>query len=82
MSPKLKRIFDNSLFLLRIVDYESRLIEGVFVMSVEPIKEVIRLWETGQITIEQCLGKILLLLLQFERRLLKLEATNRNSENN
>ena len=50
-------------------------------MSVEPIKEVIRLWETGQITIEQCLGKILLLLLQQDRRLLKLEASTRNSEN-
>ncbi len=44
MSLKLEHIFDNLLVLLRIVDYESRLVEGVFVMSVEPIKEVIRLW--------------------------------------
>jgi len=50
-------------------------------MSVEPIKEVIRLWETGQITIEQCLGKILLLLLQQDQRLLKVEASAQNSEN-
>ena len=50
-------------------------------MSVEPIKEVIRLWETGQITTEQCLGKILLLLLQQDQRLLKLEISTRNSEN-
>ena len=50
-------------------------------MSVEPIKEVIRLWETGQITIEQCLGKILLILLQQDQRLLKVEASTRNSDN-
>ena len=50
-------------------------------MSVEPIKEVIRLWETGQITVEQCLGKILLLLLQQDQRLSKLEASTRSSEN-
>ena len=50
-------------------------------MSVEPIKEVIRLWETGQVTIEQCLGKILLLLLQQDQRLLKVETSTHNSEN-
>ena len=46
-------------------------------MSVEPIKEVIRLWEVGEITMEQCLGKILILLLQYDQRLLKMEATGR-----
>lgn len=49
-------------------------------MSVESIKEVIRLWETGQITTEQCLGKILVLLLKQEQRLTKLETSTRNSE--
>ena len=50
-------------------------------MSVESIKEVIKLWEIGQITIEQCLGKILLLLLQHNNRLLKLEAAQREINN-
>ena len=51
-------------------------------MSVESIQEVIKLWEIGQITTEQCLGKILLLLLQQNQRLRKLEAIVRKSENN
>lgn len=44
-------------------------------MAVESLKEVIKLWETGQITIEQCLGKILLLLNEHHKRLLKIETT-------
>ena len=43
-------------------------------MTVEPIEQVIRLWETGQITIEQAIGKILLWLREHHNRLLKLEA--------
>ena len=44
------------------------------IMSVESLKEVIKLWEIGAITTEQCLGKLLLLLLQYDQRLLKLES--------
>ncbi|MFN8459801.1 MAG: hypothetical protein U0401_35000 [Anaerolineae bacterium] len=43
-------------------------------MTVEPIDQVIKLWETGQITAEQAIGKILLWLREFNNRLLKLEA--------
>lgn len=43
-------------------------------MSVESIEQVIKLWETGQITPEQAIGKILLWLREFNNRLLKLEA--------
>jgi hypothetical protein len=43
-------------------------------MSVESIEKVIRGWETGEITPEQVIGKILLWLLELYRRLLKLEA--------
>lgn len=46
-------------------------------MSVEPLEKVIKLWETGQITIEQAIGKILLWLWQLEARVSKLEATRR-----
>ena len=42
-------------------------------MSVEPIEQVIKLWETGEITPEQAIGKMLLWLLELYRRLLKLE---------
>jgi hypothetical protein len=49
-------------------------------MAVESLKEVVKLWETGKITIEQCLGKILLLLLEHNTRLLKLEATSRKRD--
>ena len=47
---------------------------GLLTMSVESIKEVIRLWEVDKITMEQCLGKILILLLEHHTRLLKLES--------
>jgi hypothetical protein len=43
-------------------------------MSVESIEQVIKRWETGEITPEQVIGKILLWLLELNRRLLKLEA--------
>jgi len=43
-------------------------------MSVESIEQVIKLWETGQITIEQAIRKILLWLREFNNRLAKLEA--------
>lgn len=43
-------------------------------MTVEPIEQVIKLWETGQITLEQAIGKILFLLRDHDNRLLKLEA--------
>ena len=46
-------------------------------MAVESLKEVIKLWETGEITIEQCLGKVLLLLLEQNTRLLRLEAASK-----
>lgn len=42
-------------------------------MTVEPIDQVIKLWETDQITAEQAIGKILLWLREFNSRLLKLE---------
>ncbi|MBE7470768.1 MAG: hypothetical protein HS114_16660 [Anaerolineales bacterium] len=42
-------------------------------MSVESIEQVIKLWETGQITPEQAIGKILLWLRELYRRLSKLE---------
>jgi hypothetical protein len=42
-------------------------------MSVESIEQVIKLWETGQITAEQAIGKILLRLRDHDNRLLKLE---------
>lgn len=43
-------------------------------MTVESIEQVIKLWETGQITPEQTIGKLLLWLRQLHHRLLKLEA--------
>jgi hypothetical protein len=43
-------------------------------MSVESIEQVIKRWETGEITPEQVIGKILLWLLELYRRMLKLEA--------
>lgn len=49
-------------------------------MNVEPIQEVIELWRLERITAEQCLGKILLLLLDYHKRLLKLEATPQNDD--
>jgi hypothetical protein len=42
-------------------------------MTVEPIDQVIRLWETGQITPEQAIGKLLLWLQQLHHRLLKMD---------
>jgi hypothetical protein len=42
-------------------------------MSVESIEQVIRRWETGQITSDQAIGKILLWLRDHDNRLSKLE---------
>ena len=42
-------------------------------MTVEPLEKVIKLWETGQITPEQAIGKILLWLRELYDRLSKLE---------
>ena len=42
-------------------------------MSVESIEQVIKLWETGQITTDQAVGKILLWLRDHDNRLSKLE---------
>lgn len=49
-------------------------------MSVEPIQEVIKLWERGEITVEQCLGKILLLVLQHHQQITTLEANARHHQ--
>jgi hypothetical protein len=49
-------------------------------MSVEPLEEVIEHWETGQITVEQAIGKILVWLHRLETQLLKLEATPRRPD--
>ena len=54
--------------------------EGDCRMSVEAIERVIALWEVGQITTEQAIGKILRLLQEHHRRLLKLEATPKRPE--
>jgi len=43
-------------------------------MSVEKIEAVIALWEREAISVEQVIGKILLLLLAHHRELLKLKA--------
>ncbi len=44
-------------------------------MSVEEIEEVINKWENEQITLEQIIGKMLVMLRDHKKRLLKLEAT-------
>jgi len=44
-------------------------------MTVESIEQVIRLWKVERITLEQAIGKILVLLQEHHTRLLKLEAT-------
>jgi len=44
-------------------------------MAVETIDQVIHLWEVERITLEQAIGKILVLLQEHHTRLLKLEAT-------
>lgn len=49
-------------------------------ITFELITQVIKLWETGQITVEQAIGKILLWLRTHDRRLTKLE-TQRPSPN-
>ena len=43
-------------------------------MSVEEIEKVISLWKTEQITEQQVIGKMLLILLDHKKRLLELEA--------
>jgi len=43
-------------------------------MSVEPVDQVILLWETSRISAEQAIGKILLLLQAHQKELLKLAA--------
>ena len=47
-------------------------------MSVEEIEKVILLWETKQITELQVIGKMLLILLDHKKRLLKLAATKKD----
>ena len=49
-------------------------------MTVEEIDKVIDLWQYEQISLEQVIGKILLLLQDQHRRLLKLEATPKREE--
>ncbi len=44
-------------------------------MSAEEIEKVILLWESEQITDQQVIGKMLLILLDHKKRLLKLAAT-------
>ena len=50
-------------------------------MSVETVEQVIKQWETGQITQEQAIGKLMLLVRQLHQRLLKLEARRPGKEN-
>jgi hypothetical protein len=50
-------------------------------MSVESIEQVIKHWETGEITPEQAIGKILLWLRELYNRLLKLEARRQGPNN-
>ncbi|MFN8489878.1 MAG: hypothetical protein U0350_19995 [Caldilineaceae bacterium] len=50
-------------------------------MAVEPLEKVIQLWERGEITVTQAIGKILLWLRQIETRLRKLETEQRRSGN-
>ncbi|NJK53249.1 MAG: hypothetical protein HC936_11370 [Leptolyngbyaceae cyanobacterium SU_3_3] len=49
-------------------------------MSVEPLDKVIHLWEQGEITLQQAIGKILLWLRQLDTRLRKLELAQRQVE--
>ena len=49
-------------------------------MAVESIKKVIKLWEVGDLTTEQCLGKLLLLLREYSQRLTKLEVEVRHNK--
>ena len=51
-------------------------------MSVEPLEKIIRLWERGEITEQQAIGKILLWLHQLDTRLHKQEIAQRQAENN
>ena len=50
-------------------------------MSVEPLETVIRLWQTDSITVEQAIGKILLWLKEYQKRLLELKVTQRRFDN-
>ena len=47
-------------------------------MAVESLEKVIQLWERGDITVTQAIGKILLWLRQIEARLRKLEMTKQD----
>ena len=49
-------------------------------MTLESIDQIMRLWEYEQLTPEQIIGRILRLLQQHHDRLLKLEATPKQSE--
>jgi hypothetical protein len=51
-------------------------------MSVEPLEKIIQLWERGEITEQQAIGKILLWLRQMETRLRKLESSQRRPDEN
>jgi len=50
-------------------------------MSVETIEQVIKQWETSRISQEQAIGKLMLLVRQLHKRLLKLEARRSGKEN-
>ena len=49
-------------------------------MAHHDLKELLRLWEREDITTEQAIGQILLVLWSFNQRLLKLEATRSRSK--
>jgi hypothetical protein len=58
--------------------YWQNLTERRTPMSVESLEQVIKLWDTGQITAEQAIGKLLLILRNHDHRLSKLEAKRSN----
>ncbi len=48
-------------------------------MSRYPIEELVKMWATEKITIEQAIGQIILQLQELTRRVLELERANRRS---
>ena len=46
------------------------------------LRDLINRWERGDLSLEQAIGQILLLLLAFNDRLNKLEATPKKSKSN
>ena len=49
-------------------------------MSIEPLEKIIQLWERGEITEQQAIGKMLLWLRHFEIRLRQVETGQRNAD--